>query len=177
MLPSKELCSKWELSTYEATIGFCTHCFSKTGTKQLDKQHYTKQCSLCTQNRLTDGCVRLHRSQYLCLFYAPRRFKNWDWPVEGVELHGQHGVRLQGRVWVIGSWPRLLSQVPSINGSCHQALQDFLHSREQRTRDRTRYLWGVSLNFALNGGFILFFYLTCKSEYVLITHKLTERSI
>lgn len=48
-------------------------------------------------------------------------------PVERVELHGQHGVRLQGRVRVIGRRPRLLSQLPAVHWSRNQALQDLLH--------------------------------------------------
>ena len=55
-----------------------------------------------------------------------RSNSRWDRPVEGVELHGQHGVCLQGGVGVVGRRPRLLTQVPSVDWRCHQTLQDLL---------------------------------------------------
>lgn len=86
-------------------------------------------------NSLTDvsGCTDSDIS--VCFSASCRSNGKWDWPIEGVELHGQHGVCLQGRVWVIGRRPRLLSQIPAVNRGRHQALQDLLHFRETNPSD------------------------------------------
>lgn len=97
----------------------------------------------------------------VCLSASCRSNGNWDWPVKGVELHGQHGVCLQGRVRVIGRRPRLLSQLAAVNWSRHQALQDLLHVREnnpsgdlQDTRD-----WSCEEFNGLNNFWLFFSFL------------------
>lgn len=69
--------------------------------------------------------------------YSPSCRSDWNEPVKGVELHGQHGVSLQGWIGVIGCRSRLLTQLSAINRSRNQALQDLLQFRKKNQREAT----------------------------------------
>lgn len=115
------------------SIDFCVHCFSKT---MMYSNLTNSSVEICIRKRWywLENCIywwvcrALQPLIHLCLLY--RSNSSRDRPVERVELHGQHGVRLQGGVRVIGRRPGLLTQLPTIKWSGHQALQDLLRFRE-----------------------------------------------
>lgn len=80
----------------------------------------------CNNWKLMDLFNSVLTNRYLSLQ------KEYDQPVKWVELHGQHGMGLQGGVWVVGRWSGLLTQLCTINGSRHQALQDLLRFRGEK---------------------------------------------
>ena len=124
-------------------------------------------CSNSQTNLSIDGWVSLH---CLCFSVPCRSNANWDWPVEGVELHGQHRVRLQSRVWVIGRRPRLLSHVPTIKWSCYKALQDLLHFMTYTKKNvKIRWLqhsccWGYEAFKGLTNSWLFFNFLKRDHE-------------
>lgn len=109
------------------------------------------------------------RLQQVCLFCCLLLNSNWDWPVKGVELHGQHRVCLQCRVWVIGRWSGLLSQLPTVDWRCHQALQDLLHFRESNKVVTTKATETVRKFNGLTNYFFFYIVLTLQN---IITVKI-----